>query len=81
MVSSLTSLGSDLTTGLVSSVTEGAFERPGSLFLEVEAAAAEDDFVLVEDRAGWRSVRFCEVKQRTVIIRAGVRWKCMLNVL
>ena len=62
LVSSLTSFGSDLTTGLVSSVVEGAFERRGSLFLEVEAVAAAEDFVFAELRAGWRSVRFCGEK-------------------
>ena len=51
LISSLTSFGSDLTTGLTSSVVEAAFERPGSLFLEVEAAAAED-FMFAEERAG-----------------------------
>jgi hypothetical protein len=72
LASSLTSFGSDLTTGLVSSVAEGAFERRGSLFLEVEAAAAED-FVFAEVRAGWRSVRFCGEKQSTVIVRTWTR--------
>ena len=51
LITGLMSFGSDLTTGLVSSVIEEAFERPGSLFLEVEAAAAED-FMFGEDRAG-----------------------------
>jgi hypothetical protein len=51
LVSSLTSFGSDLTTGLAFSAAEGALERPGSLFLEVEAVAAED-LVFAEDRAG-----------------------------
>ena len=64
LISSLTSFGSDLTltTGLASSVfTEGAFDRPGSLFLELEAAA--EDFVFAEGRLCGRSVRFCVVTQ------------------
>jgi hypothetical protein len=71
LISSLTSFGSDLTTGLTSSVIEAAFERPGSLFLEVEAAA--EDFMFAEERAGRRSVRFCGVKQSTVIVRNRAR--------
>ena len=51
LITGLTSFGSDLTTGLASSVIEEAFDRPGSLFLEVEAATAED-FMFAEDRAG-----------------------------
>jgi hypothetical protein len=51
LITGLMSFGSDLTTGLASSVIEEAFDRPGSLFLEVEAAAA-DDFMFAEDRAG-----------------------------
>lgn len=61
MVCGLTSFGSDLAAGLASSVVEGAFERPGSLFLE-EVAVAED-FAFDEDRRCWRSVRFCGMKQ------------------
>ena len=51
LITGLMSFGLGLTTGLVSSVIEVAFDRPGSLFLEVEAAAAEG-FVFAEDRAG-----------------------------
>ena len=54
---SLMSFGSDLTTGFVSVVVEAALDRPGSLLLEVEAAA--EDFTLAEDRVGRRLVRFC----------------------
>lgn len=54
----LTSFGSDLTIGFVSVVVEPVLDRPGSLFLEVEAAA--EDFTFAEDRAGRRLVRFCE---------------------
>lgn len=54
----LTSFGSDLTMGFVSVVVEAALDRPGSLLLEVEAAA--EDFTFAEDRLGRRSVRFCE---------------------
>jgi len=51
LITGLTSFDSVLTTGLVSSVIEEVFDRPGSLFLEVEATAAED-FMFAEDRAG-----------------------------
>lgn len=54
--------------GLVSSAMEGAFDRLGSLFLEVEAEAV--DFMFAEDRAGWRSVRFWRVNP-TVSVRIG----------
>jgi hypothetical protein len=56
LMSGLTSFGSDLTAGCAFSVLEGAFDRPGSLFLEVEAVA--EDFAFAEDRVRWRSVRF-----------------------
>jgi hypothetical protein len=56
LTSSLTSFGSDLTTGLESLGKEAAFERPGSLFLEVDAAA---DFKSDKDRVCWTFVRFC----------------------
>jgi hypothetical protein len=55
LICGLTSFGSDLTTGFASAVIEGAFDRPGSLFLEVEA----EGFAFDEDRLCWRSVRFC----------------------
>lgn len=55
---SLASFGSDLTMGFVSVVVEAALDRPGSLVLEVEAAA--EDFAFAEDRVGRTSVRFCE---------------------
>jgi hypothetical protein len=48
LISGLTSFGSDLTTGCAFSVLEGAFDRPGSLFLDVEAVA--EDFAFAEDR-------------------------------
>jgi hypothetical protein len=46
------SFGSDLTTGFASSVVEGAFDRPGSLFLEVEevAVVVAEDFAFDEGR-------------------------------
>jgi len=57
LISSLTSFGSDLMmTGLESSAFEGAFDRPGSLFLEVEGAA--EDLIFAEGRVAWISVRF-----------------------
>ena len=58
LTTTLTSFGSDLTIGFVSVVVEPVLDRPGSLFLEVEAAA--EDFTFAEDRAGRRLVRFCE---------------------
>jgi hypothetical protein len=58
LISSLTSFGSDLMmTGLESSALEGAFDRPGSLFLEVEGA---EDLIFAEGRVAWISVRFCD---------------------
>jgi hypothetical protein len=60
LISGLTSFGSDLTTGCAFSVLEGAFDRPGSLFLEVEAVA--EDFAFAVDRVRWRSVRFYRVR-------------------
>ena len=56
LMSGLTSFGSDLTAGCAFSVLEGAFDRPGSLFLEEEAVA--EDFAFAVDRVRWRSVRF-----------------------
>ena len=56
LISGLTSFGSDLTAGCAFSVLEGAFDRPGSLFLEEEAVA--EDFAFAVDRVRWRSVRF-----------------------
>ena len=56
LISGLTSFGSDLTVGCAFSVLEGAFDRPGSLFLEEEAVA--EDFAFAVDRVRWRSVRF-----------------------
>ena len=44
--------------GFVSVVVEPVLDRPGSLFLDVEAAA--EGFTFAEDRAGRRLVRFCE---------------------
>jgi len=57
LITGLMFFGSDLMTVFASSVIEGAFDRPGSLILEVEAEA--EDF---EDRLCWRSVRFCGIK-------------------
>ena len=59
LIPNLMSFGSDLTMGFVSVVVEPVLDRPGSLFLDVEAAAA--DFTFAEDRAGRRLVRFCEM--------------------
>ena len=56
LMSGLTSFGSDLTAGCAFSVLEGAFDKPGSLFLEEEAVA--EDFAFAVDRVRWRSVRF-----------------------
>jgi hypothetical protein len=52
LICGLTSFGSDLTTGFASLVVEGAFDRPGSLFLEVEevAVVVAEDFAFDEDR-------------------------------
>ena len=60
LICGLTSFGSDLMTGFTSSAIEGAFDRPGSLFLEVVAVA--EDFAFDEDRLCWRSVRFCSME-------------------
>ena len=60
LICGLTSFGSDLTTGFTSSAIEGAFDRPGSLFLEVVAVA--EDFAFDEDRLCWRSVHFCSME-------------------
>ena len=57
LIPTLTSFGSDLTMGFVSVVVEPVLDRPGSLFLDVEAAA--EGFTFAEDRAGRRLVRFC----------------------
>ena len=59
LICGLTSSGSDLATGFASPVIEGAFDRPGSLFLEVAAA---EDFAFDEDRLCWKSVRFCSME-------------------
>ena len=61
LITGLTSFGSDLTTGLASSVIEDAFDRPGGLSLEVEVAAAEG-FVFAEDRAGTAEDQFVSVE-------------------
>jgi hypothetical protein len=52
LICGLTSSGSDLTTGFASLVVEGAFDRPGSLFLEVEevAVVVAEGFAFDEDR-------------------------------
>lgn len=50
LITALTSFGSDFTMGLASSVIEEAFDSPGSLSLDVEAAA--EDFMFAEGRAG-----------------------------
>jgi hypothetical protein len=62
LISGLMSFGSDLTTGWASLVIEGAFDKPGSLFLEVEEWVTED-FAFADDRVRWRSVRFCGMKR------------------
>ena len=59
LICGLTSFGSDLATDFASPVIEGAFDRPGSLFLEVVAA---EDFAFDEDRLCWGSVRFCSME-------------------
>src|SRR5258708_23344963 len=69
LIADLTSFGSDLMTGFAPPVIEGAFDRPGSLFLEVEAVV--EGFAFDEDRLCWRSVRFCETN--TVIVGIEVR--------
>ncbi len=55
---SLMSFVSDLTIDLTSAVIVAALDRPGSLFLEVEAEA--NDFAFADDRIGRGLVRFCE---------------------
>ena len=68
LMSGLTSFGSDLTAGCAFSL-EGAFDRPGSLFLEEEAVV--EDFAFAVDRVRWRSVRFYQSEM--VFVRTRVR--------